>query len=236
MANPYQSQMNQYKRMKFETASPEMLILMLYDGAIKNIIQAQSMIYDKNQIEVCSNALIKAQNIITELMVSLNFDIGGDIAKNLFNIYEYVNYTLAQANINKNDDNLEVVLQMLKDLRGTWQEVIKINKEKYPDGIPEPAAPPKSEAAPKLSPGPAPATIAAQPAPAAPPAPSPAPISETQAETPIQRSAETPETPASKPIAQPGTPAQPAAKTPTAANAQTNRFKQIYGKNIPRKV
>ena len=40
-------------------------------------------------------------------MVSLNFEIGGDIARNLFNIYEYINYTMAQCNINKNDHNLE---------------------------------------------------------------------------------------------------------------------------------
>jgi|GEM_PF-69380 len=242
MANPYQSQMNQYKRMKFETASPEMLILMLYDGAIKNITQAKSMIYDKEQIEPCSNALIKAQNIITELMVSLNFDIGGDIAKNLFNIYEYVNYTLAQANINKNDDNLDVVLQMLKDLRGTWQEVIKINKEKYPDGIPEPAVAPKSEAPPRAAatPQPTPQPAAAPPQPASaptqqstPPPAEPAPSSSPGID-PLPG-----DTPAPKPDAEPAAPI--AAKTPSDADkakaqAQTNRFKQIYGKNIPRKV
>jgi flagellar protein FliS len=136
MALPYQNQMNQYKKMRVETASPEMLILMLYDGAVKNIALAQQIIGDKSRIEDCNNAFIKAQNIITELMSSLNFDIGGDIAKNLFNIYEYINYTLAQANVTKTGDNLDAVLTMLKELRNTWQEVIKINREKYPNGIP----------------------------------------------------------------------------------------------------
>lgn len=143
MAVPYKNQMNQYKRMKIETASPEMLILMLYDGAIKNIkISIQSIRDEQPDFQQSSNCLIKAQNIITELMVSLNFEIGGDIARNLFNIYEYINYTMAQCNINKNDHNLDSIVEMLTDLRETWKEVIRINKEKYPNGIPRPTSPP----------------------------------------------------------------------------------------------
>ena len=217
--------------MKFETASPEMLILMLYDGAIKNITQAKTIIYDSTQIEVCSNALIKAQNIVTELMVSLNFDIGGEIAKNLFNIYEYVNYTLAQANINKNDDNLDVVLQMLKDLRGTWQEVIKINKEKYPNGIPEPAPIPKAEAAPTAETTPQTPSPTPEPTPTSKPEPA-------STETPTEE----PATPPPDPVVSTQTTFDDpvvAAKHQSAADRakiQTNRFRQIYGKNNPPKA
>lgn len=194
--------------MKFETASPEMLILMLYDGAVKNILQAQGIIYDSTQIDKCSNFLIKAQNIITELMVSLNFDIGGDIAKNLFNIYEYINYTLAQANINKNDENLDTIVQMLKDLRSTWQEVIRINKEKYPDGIPE------AEVSMKQG----------TPNPAAPTAAAPgAPVASTPSGT------------AAAPPQGEGTLGELGSKPPPTP-AQGGRFKQIYGKKVPRKV
>jgi len=75
MSLAYQNQMGQYKRMKIESATPEMLILMLYDGAIKNICLAQEMIHDKSKIEHCNNHFVKAQNIITELMVSLNFEV-----------------------------------------------------------------------------------------------------------------------------------------------------------------
>ena len=151
MAVPYKNQMNQYKRMKIETASPEMLILMLYDGAIKNIkISIQSIRGEQPDFQQSSNCLIKAQNIITELMVSLNFEIGGDIARNLFNIYEYINYTMAQCNINKNDHNLDSIVEMLTDLRETWKEVIRINKEKYPNGIPRPTSPPPKGLAPAL--------------------------------------------------------------------------------------
>lgn len=215
MAVPYKSQMNQYKRMKIETASPEMLILMLYDGAIKNIkISLQSIGQEQPDHQTSSNCLIKAQNIITELMVSLNFEIGGDIARNLFNIYEYINYTLAQCNVNKNSENLDTILNMLGDLRETWKEVIRINKEKYPNGIPralgETTAPQSNQSQENASP----------------------PIDKTT-ETPDQRASSEETTKAnakldSNQISQP-------LNTNQQTNRQANRFRQAYGKHMPRK-
>ena len=241
MATPYKSQVNQYRRMKIETASPEMLILMLYDGAIKNIktAVANNQGDENTNLEVFSNMLIKAQNIITELMVSLNFDIGGDIARNLFNIYEYVNYTLAQANINKSNENMDTIIQMLTDLRGTWKEVIQINKEKYPNGIPRPATasgedtplttasegrvtqspPPAQEAVPG-------GTGAPDPVQTSQPTDSASPPAQDQPETPPA----SPAPPVASPVPRPGQPSQ------AQVNRQTNRFKQVYGKNLPRKV
>ncbi|MCO4783044.1 MAG: flagellar export chaperone FliS [Candidatus Cloacimonetes bacterium] len=197
MAVPYSNQMNQYKRMRIETASPEMLILMLYDGAIKNVNIAFGCLDDETQIETSNNALIKAQNILTELMVSLNFDIGGEIAKNLYNIYEYINYTLAQANMSKDPNQLSTVIDMLKNLRETWKEVIRINKEKHPNGIPKPV------------------------------------VGKTSSEDDVN------EKDVPKPVA-PVVSKTPIASTPVTtnsakANAQTNRFRQIYGKNMPKK-
>lgn len=215
MAMPYKSQMNQYKRMKIETASPEMLILMLYDGAIKNIRIAHQGMDNPSEIETCSNSLIKAQNIITELMVSLNFEIGGDIARNLFNIYEFVNYTLAQCNVNKNTDNLDTVITMLTDLRETWKEVIKINKEKYPNGIPRPEGIDESN-------------------PQNPMAGTTRP-SEQMTQQNVNQQEPAPQNPEQSTPP----PAQPAAPTPPQNNKvtrQANRFKQVYGKNLPRKI
>jgi flagellar protein FliS len=203
MALTYQNQMNQYRRMKIETASPEMLILMLYEGAIKNIVLARDLLNEKNKIDACSNAFIKAQNIIAELMSSLNFEIGGDIAKNLFNIYEYINYTLAQANVNKNDHNLEAVMTMLKELRDTWQEVIRINREKYPNGIPRPTVNTNTNAE----------------------------TDSTRESSPTSTSTDNSEE-KQKPAVSTATPANNA---PTSSPYGQNRFKQIYGKNFPRK-
>ncbi len=217
MAVPYKNQMNQYKRMKIETASPEMLILMLYDGAIKNIkISIQTMKDEEPDFQLSSNCLIKAQNIITELMVSLNFEIGGDIARNLFNIYEYINYTMAQCNINKNDHNLESIIEMLNDLRETWKEVIRINKEKYPNGIPRPTSPPPKGLPPTLAKQEAQATESGNGA-------------ETVIEEPSEEPNPLPEKKTTPPQFD-----QNLNKNPQTTK-QSNRFRQAYGKHMPGK-
>tara|TARA_Y100000589_G_scaffold18695_1_gene15509 strand:- start:15877 stop:16530 length:654 start_codon:yes stop_codon:yes gene_type:complete len=217
MAVPYKNQMNQYKRMKIETASPEMLILMLYDGAIKNIkISIQSIRGQEPDFQQSSNCLIKAQNIITELMVSLNFEIGGDIARNLFNIYEYINYTMAQCNINKNDHNLESIIEMLNDLRETWKEVIRINKEKYPNGIPRPTSPPPKGLPPTL------ANQEAQQA------------ESRNIDQPTTEESTEDESPVPEKKLTPPQFDQNLNKNPQTAK-QSNRFRQAYGKHMPQK-
>ncbi|MEE2923937.1 MAG: flagellar export chaperone FliS [bacterium] len=216
MAVPYKNQMNQYKRMKIETASPEMLILMLYDGAIKNIkISIQSIRDEQPDFQQSSNCLIKAQNIITELMVSLNFEIGGDIARNLFNIYEYINYTMAQCNINKNDHNLDSIVEMLTDLRETWKEVIRINKEKYPNGIPRPTSPPPQGLPPAFE---------KQQSMQSSPKSEAEPVVEEPVEEQDSKSNETPAPQFNQNLNQ----------NPQTTK-QSNRFRQAYGKHMPSK-
>jgi flagellar protein FliS len=70
-----------------------------------------------------SNSLIKAQDIITELMISLDFDRGGEIAKNLFGLYVFMNRRLLDGNIKKDKAPLEEVKTLLIELRGAWAEV-----------------------------------------------------------------------------------------------------------------
>lgn len=114
--NPY----NQYKQTSVETASPEKLILMLYDGAIKFINQAKISMDEKN-IEEINKALIKTQNIISELIIGLNMDTG-EIARNLYNLYDYFQRRLVEANTKKDTGILDEVLGYLEELRDTWAE------------------------------------------------------------------------------------------------------------------
>ena len=77
-----------YKANDIETASPVKLIVMLYAGAIKfsNIAIAH---IEKNDIEGANTNILKAQNIISELLASINFEAGG-IADDLSNLYIYL--------------------------------------------------------------------------------------------------------------------------------------------------
>jgi flagellar protein FliS len=118
--NPLRS----YKETQIKTATPGKLILMMYDGAIKNLNQAlQDMDNEHRRYDSISNSLIKAQDIIAELMISLDFDRGGEIAKNLFGLYVFMNRRLLDGNIKKDKTPLEEVRTLLMELRGAWAEV-----------------------------------------------------------------------------------------------------------------
>jgi flagellar protein FliS len=118
--NPLRS----YKETQIKTATPGKLILMMYDGAIKNLNQAlQDMDDEHRRYDSISNSLIKAQDIIAELMISLDFDRGGEIAKNLFGLYVFMNRRLLDGNIKKDKAPLEEVKTLLLELRGAWAEV-----------------------------------------------------------------------------------------------------------------
>ncbi len=117
-----------YKQTSIKTASQGTLILMLYDEGIKKIEATINLLnvekLPPTSIEQINNNIIKAQEIITELMASLNTEKGGQIANNLMAIYSYFYQQLLQANIKKDLSILKDILVMMKDLRSAWQDVI----------------------------------------------------------------------------------------------------------------
>ncbi|MFP4365049.1 MAG: flagellar export chaperone FliS [Spirochaetia bacterium] len=124
--NNRRNPLNAYKETSIRTSSQGKLIIMLYDEAIKQIKSAEGMIEEKSKkMDAVNNAIIRAQDMITELMVSLDFDKGGEIAKNLFSLYMFFNQQLMQANMKKDPEEMKKVRTMLSELRETWQQVIK---------------------------------------------------------------------------------------------------------------
>ncbi|MDW7674420.1 MAG: flagellar export chaperone FliS [Bacillota bacterium] len=120
--NPYQ----QYQQNNVYTATPGELTLMLYNGAIKFLKQAKVAIEEKN-IEEANNKICRVQDILAELMSSLNMDI--EISNNLYALYDFMNNRLIEANIKKESKMIDEVEGMLVELRDTWKEVIKINRQ-----------------------------------------------------------------------------------------------------------
>ena len=60
-------------------------------------------------------------------MSTLNFEDGGDISKNLFSIYSFLNKELERVILEKNRDNIQEVLKHLKNLHIAWKEILKNN-------------------------------------------------------------------------------------------------------------
>ena len=120
-----------YKETAIKTASQGQLIVMLYDGAVKNLDQALLFIAQKKAavkndpsiIEKIGKSVIRAQEIIAELTVSLDFEIGGDIAKNLFSLYTFFNQELLEANVVFDGDRIKAVRDMVSTLRASWVSI-----------------------------------------------------------------------------------------------------------------
>jgi flagellar protein FliS len=121
IANPYQ----QYQESHLETASQGKLLLMLYDGAIRFLTQAHQALEAK-RYQDSHNFILRAEDVITELMACLRMDVGGEIAFNLYRLYEYMNWRLIQANIKRDAGMVLEVQNRLRDLREAWAEAIKI--------------------------------------------------------------------------------------------------------------
>ena len=114
-----------YKETSVRTASGGKIIVMLYEEAIKQLDGAIDLLKAENRpLDQINNRILKAQDIVTELMVSLDFDKGGEIAPKLFGLYRYFNDQLMEANINKNPQPLEAVRQLMGELRDAWVQIL----------------------------------------------------------------------------------------------------------------
>ncbi|MFC0414194.1 flagellar export chaperone FliS [Cytobacillus solani] len=122
-----QKQYEAYQQNSVLTASPGELTLMLYNGCLKFLNQAKKAVQEKN-IEAKHTNLSKAQNIISELMVTLNFDY--DIAKDMRKLYDYMNRRLIEANIKNDTDIISEVEELVTEFRDTWKEALIINRKK----------------------------------------------------------------------------------------------------------
>ena len=123
----YNQAYNAYRDTNVKTASQGRLIVLLYEGAVNQLTLANSM-FDENgklpvrSIEAFGKAILKAQEIITELQVSLDMEKGGEIAKNLMSLYIFFNKELTETNISKDQKRLEPIMKMISDLCESWRQ------------------------------------------------------------------------------------------------------------------
>ncbi|RFU63940.1 flagellar export chaperone FliS [Peribacillus glennii] len=123
IGNPYQA----YQQNSVNTASPGELTLMLYNGCLKFLLQAKKAI-ETGSIEERNKNIQKVQNIIQELMVTLNMDIA--VSKDLMSLYDYLNRRLVEANLKNDISIIEEVEGFVTEFRDTWKEVVQINRQK----------------------------------------------------------------------------------------------------------
>ncbi len=130
------NRLDAYKETHIKTASGGKLILMIYSEAIRQLdIALEALGSGSSKLDDVSNSIIKTQDLITELIVALDFEQGGDIASSLFSLYMYFNQQLMDANLNKDADILNKIKVYLVDLMGAWTQVVaKAGSEGHREG------------------------------------------------------------------------------------------------------
>lgn len=114
-ANPYQQQ-------AVATASPAQLVLMLYDGVLAAMARAEKAHADGLAgLAIVNNELQRAQDILTELLVTLDQDKGGAVAQSLARLYDFCLDRLIRANISKDFTLLTPVVEVVQNLRDAWE-------------------------------------------------------------------------------------------------------------------
>lgn len=119
----YNSTINDsYKSNEISTMSQGKLIVMLYDGAIRFLnIAVENM--TPRKYEIVNKNILKTQDIIAELMTSLNLDEGGKIAQDLLALYIYIKTRLIEANVKKDANIVKEVIKHLTELKQAWEEI-----------------------------------------------------------------------------------------------------------------
>lgn len=127
---------NQYQNNQILNASPEQILILLYDGSIRFCRQAIHAM-DEGQHKVQAEKISRAMAIVCEFANTLNHEVGGNIASDLDALYGFMTRELTRANLQNDRKALETVEDLLMGLRSTWVEAIEINR----DGIQQIAKP-----------------------------------------------------------------------------------------------
>lgn len=116
-----------YLRMQTETASPGQLVIMLYDAALRSLMRAEEAIL-RVDTEGAHTALLHVQDVVLELIASLNWDADGEagaLAKQMASLYEYIYRRTLDASLKKDVLAVQEVIRLVTPLRTAWQAALE---------------------------------------------------------------------------------------------------------------
>jgi len=116
-----------YQRTKVETVDPVRLVVMCYEAIVKDLQDAKKYHQERN-IEASYDKIRHAQDVITELLVGLDYEKGGDIAVNLGRIYNFVLRQLIAVNTRTKPDYYDPLIQIMESLKEAWEQIAQQNQ------------------------------------------------------------------------------------------------------------
>jgi flagellar secretion chaperone FliS len=118
----YSNGIQSYRKTDVSTSDPVKLVIMCYEGAIDSLKLAKEKMREEDY-EKKAKAVIRAQDIIDELLCSLDFEKGGVIAANLSRLYNYMLRRILHGDVNKDTGAIDEVIGMLSELLSAWQSI-----------------------------------------------------------------------------------------------------------------
>ena len=113
---------NAYKQSNVITADPKKLIILCYEAIISNLKIVRDS-YVSKDYETKAKCLQKAQDILCELTNALDFEKGGEVARNLYALYGYVARHILEADLRRDVEAFAEDIKMLEELKSAWQEI-----------------------------------------------------------------------------------------------------------------
>jgi len=111
-----------YRKTNVNTSNPARLIILCYEGAIDSLKLAKQKMKEKDYKKK-QKAIINAHDIINELLCSLDFERGGEIAINLSSLYNYMIRRILHGDVNRDMGAIDEVIGMLNELLFAWREL-----------------------------------------------------------------------------------------------------------------
>jgi flagellar secretion chaperone FliS len=111
-----------YRSAEVETVSQKELIIRLYQGA-ERFLSAGRIAMENKRGEEAMNHCQRARDIFVELMSTLNFEGGGEVANQLKELYSFLIFQISEASLRKNPEQLLPLMPIIKTLREGWEAI-----------------------------------------------------------------------------------------------------------------
>lgn len=128
----YGDPLRAYQKTKVETADPVELVIMCYDAAIQDL-EAAKKLHSNRAIEPCCEKIRHAQDVVTELLVGLDYERGGEIAQNLSRLYNFILRQLIGIASSRDTNMYDHLIHIMSELKEAW-EMVRQTVAKSPSG------------------------------------------------------------------------------------------------------
>ena len=124
-----------YKRNQLTTTDSATALLMLYQGTIDSLNRAQASMAAGDMADK-GREILRANDIINQFLVSLDYETGGELINNLEALYLYMLEQILLANAKNDPAPLIVVVSLLSTLKAGWEEAIATQRKQVAQGKP----------------------------------------------------------------------------------------------------